>query len=238
MPSAEAMTRSSGVVTKPRTRSAAAPTYTVVMVITAFSLRGYWRTLSERIACTPAITIRRLTTRATTGRRMNRSVNFIGCSLVHGLRRHLGARSQIVLHHDADAVAELEGAAADDGLSGRQTGSDRDEVSAPLSQPDELLVRDQSGIAGRILLLLDGEDRIAVRRVEDGGGGDHQHRPLLGREHVDVDEHARAQAAVGVREGGPQADVAGGHVDLRVDGGQRPLPVGLREDVGPQLRLH
>src|SRR5712671_3392497 len=208
MPSAEAITRSSGVVTKPRTRSAAAPTYTVVTVITAFSLRGYWRTLSERIACTPAITIRRLTTRATTGRRMNRSVNFIGGSFVHGLRRHLGARSQIVLHHDAHAVPQLEGAAADHGLPGRQAGGDRDEVSAPLSQPDEFLVRDQAGVARRVLLLLDGEDRVAVGRVEDRRGGDHQHRPLLGREHVDVGEHARAQAAVGVREGGPQADVA------------------------------
>src|SRR5712692_2694672 len=78
------MDRSSGVVMKPRTRSALAPTYAVVTVMAAFSLRGYWRTLSERTACTPAITIRRLTTTARTGRRMNRSVNFIASSLVVG----------------------------------------------------------------------------------------------------------------------------------------------------------
>ena len=53
MPSALAITRSSGVVMKPRTRSALAPTYTVVTCTTAMSLRGYWRTLSERMACKP-----------------------------------------------------------------------------------------------------------------------------------------------------------------------------------------
>src|SRR6266404_2628529 len=77
MPSALAITRSRGVVMKPRTRSAFAPTYTVETVTTAMSLRGYWRTLSERIACRPAIRITRLTTIARTGRLMNRSVNFI-----------------------------------------------------------------------------------------------------------------------------------------------------------------
>src|SRR6516225_5506514 len=74
MPSAAAMTRSSGVVMKPRTRSALAPTYTVVTVIAAFSLRGYWRTLTERMAWKPAIRITRFTTIASTGRRMKISV--------------------------------------------------------------------------------------------------------------------------------------------------------------------
>src|SRR5882724_12861229 len=142
MPSAEAMTRSSGVVTKPRTSSAAAPTYTVVMVITAFSLRGYWRTLSERIACTPAITIRRLTTRATTGRRMKRSVNFMRGpfpgSLVHRLRVDLRLRGHLVLHHHRRAVAQLEGAAAHDRLSRGQAVHHRHQVSAALTQADEL----------------------------------------------------------------------------------------------------
>ena len=50
MPSAAAIARSSGVVKKPRTSSGLAPMYVVVMVIAAFSLRGYWRTLSEQYA--------------------------------------------------------------------------------------------------------------------------------------------------------------------------------------------
>ena len=38
---------------------------------------GYWRTFRVRIACRPAMMITRLTTRARTGRRMKRSVNFM-----------------------------------------------------------------------------------------------------------------------------------------------------------------
>src|SRR5205809_2327255 len=43
--------------------------------MTAMSLRGYWRTLRERIACKPAIRMTRLTTMARTGRLTKRSVN-------------------------------------------------------------------------------------------------------------------------------------------------------------------
>ena len=49
----------------------------VVTVTEALSLRGYWRTLRERMACKPAMIIRRLMTRARMGRRMKMSVNFI-----------------------------------------------------------------------------------------------------------------------------------------------------------------
>src|SRR5258706_16411286 len=75
MPSAAAIARSSGVLIKPRTRSALAPTYTVLTVTVAFSLRGYWRTLTERMAWKPAIRITRFTTIARTGRRIKISVN-------------------------------------------------------------------------------------------------------------------------------------------------------------------
>ena len=79
MPSALAMTRSSGVVMNPRTRSAFAPTYAVETRTTAMSLRGYCRTLSARIDCSPAIRMTRLTTIARTGRLTKRSVNRISC---------------------------------------------------------------------------------------------------------------------------------------------------------------
>ena len=59
---------------KPRTSSALAPTYTVEICTEAFSLSGYWRTLNECQALSPAMTINRLTTVASTGRRINRSV--------------------------------------------------------------------------------------------------------------------------------------------------------------------
>src|SRR5207248_7093577 len=163
MPSAEAMTRSSGVVTKPRTRSAFAPTYVVVTVMAAFSLRGYWRTLSDRIACTPAMTMIRLTTSARTGRRMNRSVSFMegpfGGSLVDWFGGQLGGRREVVPHHHGGSVAELERAARDHRFAGGQPGDHGDQVAAPLSQAHELLPRDERTIV-RPLLLLQGEHRV------------------------------------------------------------------------------
>src|SRR3954467_6582833 len=127
------------------------------MVICAFSLRGYWRTFSDLIAWTPAIRIRRLTTSATTGRLMNRSVNFICASAVHGLGRDLGARSQIVPHHHGHPVAQLEGAAAHHVLAGLKPGEHRHQVAAALAEADELLVGDQTRAPRIVLLLLDGE---------------------------------------------------------------------------------
>ena len=84
MPSALAMTRSSGVVMNPRTRSALAPTYAVETRTTAMSLRGYCLTLSARIDCSPAIRITRLTTIARTGRLTKRSVNRISYPVAWG----------------------------------------------------------------------------------------------------------------------------------------------------------
>ena len=77
MPSAPAMTRSSGAVMKPRTRSAFAPTYAVLTTTLAMSLRGNCRTERERTACKPAMRITRFTTIARTGRLTKRSVSFI-----------------------------------------------------------------------------------------------------------------------------------------------------------------
>src|SRR2546426_10303229 len=163
MPSAAAITRSSGVVTKPRTRSAVAPTYAVVMVMAAFSLRGYWRTFSERMACTPAMTMRRLMTIARTGRRMKRSVNFMRASFcfspVHRRRRDLDLGSELVVHHHRRAIAQLEGAAAHDRLPGGEPGDHRHQVPTPLAETHELLVRDQTLFAGRVGLLLAREHR-------------------------------------------------------------------------------
>jgi serine/threonine protein kinase len=78
IPSAAAIARSRGVVTKPRTRSASAPTYTVRTVMVALSSFGYWRTLTLRTAWSPAMSRIRLTTIARTGRRTKMSVSLIG----------------------------------------------------------------------------------------------------------------------------------------------------------------
>src|SRR6185503_9739218 len=122
MPSALAITRSSGVVMKPRTRSAPAPTYAVVTVTTAMSLRGYCRTLRERIDWSPAIRITRLTTIARTGRRTNRSVNFI--STVLRLGCWVVGWTDLVVHEHGGAVPKLEDAGGDHLLAGLEPGRD------------------------------------------------------------------------------------------------------------------
>src|SRR5258708_28931085 len=144
MPSAAAMARSRGVVMNPRTRSALAPTYAVGSVTVALSSLGYWRTLSVRIACRPAITMTRLMTSARTGRRTKTSVSFTA-SPVLGVRRQLGVRLDRVAHDDERAVAELEGARRHDLLAGLDAVEDRDEVAARLADADELLARDLLG---------------------------------------------------------------------------------------------
>src|SRR4029079_12565478 len=174
MPSAAAIAVSRGVVMKPRTRSALAPTYTVRTVTVALSSFGYWRTFSVRIACRPATTIRTLTTIASTGRRRKRSVNFM-TSAVLGVRRQLGLRLHRVVHDDRRVVPQLERARAHHLLAGRDALGDRREVAVRGARADELLARDLDRLAARGLvhprraglLVLDDEHRIAVRRVDD-----------------------------------------------------------------------
>src|ERR1019366_1342222 len=114
MPSAAAMARSSGVVMNPRTRSALAPTYTVVTDTAALSLRGYCLTTRVRIAWDPAIKITRFTTSASTGRRMKRSVNDIvsySCgSTVRRVRGQVVLGRQVVVLGHGHAIPQLKDA--------------------------------------------------------------------------------------------------------------------------------
>src|SRR6266511_4812075 len=170
------------------------------MVIAAFSLRGYWRTLIERIAWSPAITITRFTTIARTGRRMKRSVIVFIVSApgspLGGHGRDLRVRGERVVHGHGHPVAQLEASARDDRLSRREPGDHLDEVPAPLAEADELLLRHGRGLAVRVLLLLEREHRVAVGREDRGGRGHDQHGAPLRGEHLRVREHARAELPV------------------------------------------
>src|SRR5690242_7635165 len=115
---------------KPRTRSAFAPTYGVVTVTVALSIFGYCRTLSVRIACSPATRISRFTTIASTGRLMKRSVKRTGPSTVLGTRLELRLRHRLVAHHDRRAVAQLERACRHQLLPRLDAREDRDVVAA------------------------------------------------------------------------------------------------------------
>src|SRR5688572_4899641 len=156
MPSALAITRSSGVVMNPRTRSAFAPIYAVVTRTTAISLRGYCRTLNARIDCSPAMRMTRLTTIARTGRLTNKSVMrmclflsdspkglchlIANClrwhralalsSVVFRFRRRVVARLDLVVHEDGAAIAQLEHARRHDLIAWLPSGYHADLVTA------------------------------------------------------------------------------------------------------------
>src|SRR6185436_51724 len=169
MPSAAAIARSNGVVMKPRTRSALAPTYTVRTVTVALSSFGYWRTFRPRVACRPATMISTLTTIASTGRRRKRSV-ILMASAVRRVGRQLRLGLHAVVDDHGRVVAQLEGARADHLLAGVDALVDGDEVAARGARAHELLARDLDRLAvGRLvhprrprLLVLDDEHRVAV----------------------------------------------------------------------------
>src|SRR5687767_5845214 len=125
------------------------------------SLRGYCRTLSERIDCSPAIRITRLTTIARTGRLTNRSVNFTGdplASVVFRLRRRVVAGLHGVVDPHGRAVAQLEGARAHDLVAGGHAGNDRDLVPARAAELHELLAHTAVAFTVRTLDVGDDED--------------------------------------------------------------------------------
>src|SRR5882672_10156281 len=115
------------------------------MTMVALSRRGYCRTLSVRMACTPAMTMIRLTTMERTGRRTKMSVKRISAVLrVGGLR---GRELDLVVHEDRRPVAQLEGAQHDDLLPGGHPFVDGDEVTAGDADAHELLPRDLGRLA-------------------------------------------------------------------------------------------
>src|ERR1051326_1406317 len=101
------------------------------------SLRGYCRTLSDRIDCRPAIRITRLTTIARTGRLTKRSVMRILAVL--RLRSLLIARLNLIVDENGCSVAQLENAGGHDLISPLEAGDHCDLVAARGPQLDKLL---------------------------------------------------------------------------------------------------
>src|SRR5215510_11533184 len=149
------------------------------------SLRGYWRTLSERIDQSPAIRITRLTTTARTGRRTKMSVKRMAmASVVLGLRVRLVRRLHLVVDLDEGAAPELEGAGAHDLGAGRDAGQHRDLVPARGPELHELLRDGLHRLAGRALRVGDDVDGVAVGRVADRRGRQHDQGRALARRHA------------------------------------------------------
>src|SRR2546423_9405994 len=87
----------------------------------AMSLRGYWRTLIVFIACRPAMRMTKLTTIASTGRLMKRSVkDFMSIfrSRIDRLRIFLRLWREVVIDRYRHSIAQFENTGANDGLSG------------------------------------------------------------------------------------------------------------------------
>src|SRR6266542_74864 len=221
MPSALAMTLSNGVVMKPRTRSALAPTYAVVTFTTAMSVRGNCRTDRDRIACRPAIRITRLTTTARTGRRTKRSVNFMFAALlaVFGFRSRVIAGLRLVVDLDGGAVAELEDPRGHDFLSLLEAGGDRDLITARGAELDDLLAHAAVDLAVGAFQVRDDEDGVAVRGVVDRGGRGRNDRLARREQDLGLHEHAGLQFPFRVRERGLDLDVAGRLAHDRVERG-------------------
>src|SRR5438132_3781282 len=69
----------------------------------AMSLRGYWRTLIVFIACKPAIRMTKLTTIASTGRLMNRSVKDFILNVRHSERSEAESKNPVALQRSVFA---------------------------------------------------------------------------------------------------------------------------------------
>src|SRR5580704_12792192 len=107
------------------------------------SLRGYCRTLMLRIAWNPAIKIIRLTTVATTGRLINRSVKLIsssGGSTVCWVRGQVGARLDLVIDGDVCPTLQSKNSRSHDFVAGLKSGNNRNHVPTRLAELDELLL--------------------------------------------------------------------------------------------------
>ena len=100
-------------------------------VTVALSSFGYWRTFSVRIACSPAMMITRLTTIASTGRRMKRSVSFMAPQRFSRLRRELRASAcTSLLTTTGELLRSLKAPALTTSCPAVDAVGDRDEVAA------------------------------------------------------------------------------------------------------------
>src|SRR5256886_872879 len=106
------------------------------------SLRGYWRTLIVFIACKPAMRMTKLTTIASTGRLIKRSVKeFMSIFALRIYRGRIQLRlgRELVIDRDRHSVAQLENSRAHDGLIRLQSVDNRHEIAARFAHPNKLL---------------------------------------------------------------------------------------------------
>src|SRR5882762_6990477 len=106
------------------------------------SLRGYWRTLIVFIACNPAMRMTKLTTIASTGRLMKRSVKdfmSIFASRIYRRRIYLRFWREIIIDRYRHSIPQFENSRAHDGLIRFQSVDNRHEIAARFAHSNKLL---------------------------------------------------------------------------------------------------
>ena len=153
---------------KPAIESGSAPGKLVVMVTTPFSVFGYARTCRELNERSPTTKIIRLTTEASTGRRMKRSVNFMRRAPYSfggvGFGSFVG--SILLLMITAVPLRSFIWPAETTTSPCVDAAQHGHLIAARRAQLDEAL---QNGIAVAVVGLLDHINRVAVGVVGDGG---------------------------------------------------------------------
>src|SRR5271163_92574 len=154
------------------------------MVIVVFDVSGNCRTCSRRAAMPPIKRMSRLTTLASTGRRMKRSVKaFIGFSSRPGRFRRTWKRGRFV-ESDRRIGLELDLAGGHYALARPQAFLDRNPLAARRADPNEAPLDDEAAhaaiVADAALLARmgrrgDDEDIVAVETVDDRGARQRQH---------------------------------------------------------------
>src|SRR6202162_3253456 len=141
-----------------------------------------------RIAWYPAMKIIRLTTVATTGRLMNRSVKLISFSrpsTVGRVRRQLAVRLDLVIDSHAGPALQPKHAGSDYFIARLQSGNNRNHVAARLTKLNKLLLHSFILFSFRVFHFGDDENGIAIRRIMDAGGRDRH--DVLPFAHQDAD---------------------------------------------------
>src|SRR5262249_30889725 len=115
------------------------------------------------------------------------------------------------------ARAKLEHTGRDHLLAGLQAVDDVDEVTPGRTQSNKLLTQHLLRLSTRVLLLLDDEHRVAVRRVGNGRDGNRENVDRGRKDYFDDGEHAGAEFFAAVLNRRLHADVAGGRIDLGIE---------------------
>src|SRR5579872_4867 len=169
--------------------------------MTAMSLRGYCRTLSERMACRPAMRITRLTTIASTGRFTNRSVNFIETSCLAssytetsrsafcdcqlrlafcGIWIRTILRLNRIIYLDRSGIAQPENSGADNLIAGVYPGNHSHLIAPAAFEFHNLLAHTAIRLSGfRILHIRYHIYGVAVRSVVNRRCRQGNHLPWL-----------------------------------------------------------